>query len=103
MIQERVFFQTFMELVPVAAKDEEGQDDFSFTRHRHQWCVQKLSDLIRVRTGVAVCLGSGRANLSHKLHAQAHALRLESHSWHETAACFNQTLAFVTDFGTEHM
>ena len=60
-----------------------------------------LKQHVRLRTGAPVCLGSGRADAAHKLHALMHSLRLTCSSWQQVASVTNSIGVWVTDFGVE--
>ena len=90
-------FRIMLELIPLAREASEGTID------REAELVQELTTMIRIRRGVPVCLGSGRTSVHHKMHATAHALRLEHVEWSGVATSLNTTLAFTTDFGVEYL
>ena len=60
-----------------------------------------LESAISRRACCPVALGSARASVCHKMHAQLHALRLEHASWDSVAAAVRSSVSWLTDFGTE--
>ena len=91
-------FRIILELLPLA--HSVNMDDASLDREAE--LLVMMTQLVRVRRGVPVCMGSGRTSVHHKMHAVAHALRLEHYSWSGVAGALNNTLAFTTDFGVEY-
>ena len=76
-----------------ALQCEKAQDDI-------RALVQALQVDLHRRPQCPVALGSGRASVCHKVHAEVPAMRLEHHTWQETVAGL-QCVSRLTDQGVE--
>ena len=63
--------------------------------------LKRLREQLGYQPGVVTAVGSGRADLPHKLHATVHSKRLATMSWREAATMMNCSVTFVGDLGTE--
>lgn len=66
-----------------------------------QAAVSLLQSALQRRPCCPVSIGSARASVFHKMHAQLHSLRIEHRSWSQVAAAIQSTVSWLTDFGTE--
>ena len=78
-----------------------NKEDTDPSRQSQMQIVERLSPLLRITQGVPCGLGSGRTGVKYKVHALAHATRLTSKSWSDTAALLRATITWTGDLGTE--
>ena len=74
-------------------------DDSAVQQQRTQ-ALSRLQKLA-FKAAPPSAIGSGRAGISHKLHAYVQAVRLQAMDWADTASILSATVSLTSDLGTE--
>ena len=72
-------------------------------KEEEQQIIANLTANLFIHQGVPAAVGSGKCSMKYKLHVVAHAERLVSPSWKDTAVKMNSTFTFTGDLGPERL